>query len=283
MRNNTTGIPDTENYNLGRGGVYFALLNASGLPMGFRHLGNVPEFKSTMTVEELKHQSSMQGLKKTDKTVTITQDMGISFRFEEFDAKNLALYFAGEVVTYTNAAIAGFTEHAMVPDGELEKGMHYLVKNASGQRAMDIDAADLTVKTNAGSPVTLVLGTDYTVDTTIGRIFILSTSTAAATAITAGDGLLVTLAAKAEASTVFEIRTLTASAIEGALMFISENPADDDRQGEFEWHKVALRADGDFNLISDDWGSGTFTCTCSENDNPLYADSPVLTIRGLNN
>lgn len=281
MKRNTTGIPDTDDYNLGRGRLYFAILDANGKPQAYRDLGNVPEFRSTMNTETLKHQSSRRGLRVTDKEVTTAQDLELTFSFDNIEADNLAALFAGEIASYTNAAIAGFSAHVMVPDGSLELGRWFDIQNASGVRAYDIDAADLTVTTNEGTPVSLVLGTDYDLDLTNGRIFTISTSTKIATSIAATKGMKVTLAAKAEARTVTEVRGLTTSAVEGALKFISVNPANDDEETEFNFWNVSLKADGDFNLIGDDWMRGTFKGTCGENSNALYAASPTVSVRSL--
>lgn len=276
----STGLPVTDNYQLGRGTLYFAELDANSRPKGWRDLGNSPDFKLAIEVETLQHKSSRQGLKFTDKEVTISQTVTCQFALDEFNADNLALLFSGASTTHTNVAVAGFTEWLMVPDGELALGRWYDLKNASHARAYDIDATKLTVKTNEAAPVTLVKDTDFTLDATMGRIFILSSSTKAATAIGTGDGLLVTLTADATAGAINEVRALTTTNLIGALKFIAQNPADNDRQTEFVFHKISIKANGDLTLIGDDWSQASFQGAAEANAT-ASPSSPTLTVRGL--
>lgn len=273
---NTTGLPNTEDYNLGRGIIYFAPLDANGKPVAYRDLGNAPEFNVTIETETLEHESSREGLKVVDKEVIIKQGVALSFSLDEVNDENLAMVLSGSQSTHTNAAVAGFAEYVMIPDGKLEKGRWYDIVNSTGERAYDIGT--LTVKTNEGTPVTLVLNTDYKVDTEMGRIFFLSTSTAVATSIAAGKGIKVTLAARAGAHGVDEVRALTTASVIGALKFVSANAAADGRKRELQFHKVTLKAEGDLGLISDDWTQMRFTAKAERNEG-ADSDSPTLTIR----
>lgn len=278
---NTTGLPNTDDYNLGRGIVYFAAINAAnGRPISWRDMGNAPDFTIQIEKETLEHQSSRQGLRVVDKEVVVSQKVSFSFGLDEVNHENLADFFSGEKATHTNVAIAGFAEYVMVANGNLALGRWYDIVNSSGNRAYDVDSADLVVKTNAGSPVTLVEGTDYTVDNTMGRIFTLSASAALATAITGGFGLRVAVTADANASTINEVRALTKSAIAGALKFIGDNPAANGVKTEYQFHQVTLKAEGDFALIGDDWTKMTFT-GAAERNTLGSPNSPTLTVRNI--
>lgn len=269
---NTLGTPKTEDYNLGRGILYFAELDSSGMPDGYRDLGNAPEFNLSIEKEELEHRSAREGLKTVDKTVVISQDLAFSFQLEELNHENLAALFSGETADHTNVAIAGFTKQtAMITDVVL--GRWYDIVNSSGERAYDISTADLTLEVGATS---LVENTDYTLDLTMGRIFFLSTASNA----TAGDEIDATLTAKAGAKTVSEVQGLTKSSVTGALKFISENPANADHNTEYQFHKITLSSEGDFSLIGDEFSTMPFTGTAQKNAD-ADADSPTLTIRDL--
>lgn len=283
MPTNLTGQPNTDDYNLGRGILYFALLDIAGKPGAWRDLGNAPSFTITQEAETLEHQSSREGLKVTDKEVVISQAVTCAFTLDEVNSENLALLFSGAQAAHTNVAIAGFTEFAMVPNGAgtLQLGRWYDLVNSSGERAYDVLAADLTVKTNITSPATMVLGTDYLLDSEMGRIFIIHTSSLAATAIADSKGLLVTLTARAGARTVEEVRGLTQVSVKGALKFISSNPANDGQKAEYTFHQVTLKADGDISLIGDDWTTMPFTCKAERNA-AADADSPYMTYRSVN-
>lgn len=282
---NVTGLPQTEDYNLGRGILYFATLGSDGRPNEYRDLGNVPEFNLSIEVETLEHQSSRQGLKVVDKEVVISQKVNVAFVLDEINHENLALLLSGSQAVHTNVAIAGFTEFEMIVGDEsstteLQLGRHYDIVNSSGERAYDIDSSKLTIVTENATPVAMVLNTDYTLDAELGRIFILSTSTVAATAIGLNEGLDVTLTADAGARVVNEVRALTTTNISGALKFISENPANNDVQTEFQFHQISLKADGDFGLISDEFSTMNFTGV-AESNTQASASSPTLSIRNL--
>lgn len=275
---NTAGTPNTRDYMLGRGIIYASLLTAAGLPIAYRDLGNAPDFSISTEGEALDHEASRTGLKQVDKTVTLRQKIGVKFSLDEFNHENLADFFSGEKATHTNVAIAGFTVYVMVPDGSLQLGRWYDIKNAAGERAYDVQSGDLTVTTNEGTPVAMVLNTDYTLDSTMGRIFILSTSTVAATAIGLSKGLKVTLVANAAGNVVSEVRALTEPSIRVALKFISDNPADDGKRQEFQFHSCSLTASGELGMISDEWGKMEFSGV-AERNTAADADSPTLTIR----
>jgi hypothetical protein len=278
MGPNTTGKANTNDYQVGRGKLYWADVDSSGYPIKWRDLGNAPEFNLSIAVETLEHFSSREGLKSTDKEVVISQKVSCAFKLDEWNNENMALLFSGAKATHTNVGVAGFTEYVMVADGNLELGRWYDIQNSSKARAYDVDPTKLTVKTNETTPVTLVKDTDYEVDTEMGRIFILSSSTKAQTSITAGKGLKVTLTADATADAVNEVRALTTTNVVGALKFIAINPANNDAQAEFVFHKISLKADGDSALIGDDWGQMGFTAAAEKNE-VVSPNSPTLTVR----
>jgi hypothetical protein len=277
---NETGKPKTEDYNLGRGIVYFAPIDADGKPTIWRDLGNAPEFNISVEVETLEHQSSREGLKVVDKEVIISQEVSVGFQLDEINSENMALFFSGAKASHTNVSVAGFVEHEMVLDGNLELGRWYDLYNAASppERAYDVDIADLTVKTNEAAPVTLVVDVDFELDAEMGRIFILSTGILVPTAIGTGDGLLVTLVANGAAKDVEEVRALIQTNVLGALKFISENPADNDRSQEYEFHKISIKPEGDFALIGDEFTVQGFTGAAEKNETQS-PDSPTLTIR----
>lgn len=268
---NTTGKPNTEDYNLGRGICYFAPL-VNSLPGAYRDLGNAPEFNISIENETVEHTSSRAGLRSVDKEVTISQKITLSITIDELNFENLALFFSGSTATFSNAvAIAGFSEHQMVTGVEL--GRWYDIVDSNGVRVYNITAGNLTVEDGA---TTLVEDTDYEVDETMGRIFFLST----ATNTSAGQDIDVTLSANASAGTVDEVRALTQSATTGALKFISINPAAGDRKTEYQFHQVSLKATGDFALIGDEFTTMQLEGTAEKNET-ADSDSPTMTSRTL--
>ena len=294
---NTTGLPNTEDYNLGRGIVYFAplssVIDSLNLPLGYRDLGNAPEFSISLETETLEHQSSRSGLKVTDKEVVISQKITLALTLDEINFQNLAVLLSGDAAqtTPTNPAIAGITI-ILNWIGSVVLGEWYDMTNAtlptpgdatsvpSGDRAYDVDLDDETLAINGGAALIRdVPGTpgDYTIDAEMGRIFFLTNPVGA---LVDGDGIDFTLDPKALARELDEVQSLTKTAVLGALKFIAENPASSDKQTEYQFHKVSLKAEGDFSLIGDEFTQMQFTAVAERNEQ-ADPDSATLTVRTI--
>jgi hypothetical protein len=283
MRPNTSGLPSTESYNLGRGIVYFAEIDdTTGLPKAYRDLGNAPEFSITQEVETLPHQSSRGGLRVTDKEVTISQTASISLTLDEINFENLASFLSGntsgtsdsDTAGHLNPTYAGVTERALIDPGEVVLGRWYDLVSSNGSRCYDLDKTQLTVKDEGAT--TYSEGTDYLVDEQFGRIFLLETGSVADGG---SDGVDFTLAADSSADQYIpEVKALTQTSITGALKFISINPANNDSKAEIQFHKISLKAEGDFNLIGEEYSQMTFTGVAERNE-LADPDSPTCTIR----
>ena len=279
---NTTGLPNTGDYTIGRGKVYFAALSG-GLPdaSGYRDLGNCPGFNLAVEVETLEHQSSREGLKTTDKEVVISQKATATFQVDELNFQNIALFFSGTATAaaLTNPAVAGVTNIPL--SSALVLGAWYdltSLTSGTGVRIYDIDKSNLTVREDfSGTPVTLVQDTDYTVDEKMGRIFITTTGAA-----NAGVDLDFALAADAGAVSPDEVKALTQTNVLGVLKFIGENPANNDQQVEYQMHQVQLKPDGDFSLIGDEFTVMGFTAVLEANIT-ADADSSFMTTRTHSN
>ena len=248
---NTSGVPSSSEYLIGRGILYAAELNADGTPKSFKDLGNVPEMSLTVDSEQYEHFSSREGLRTRDLTVTIEQTADISFVMENVkDFDNLKLFFSGESSTYTNPAVAGWTGATLITDDNIVANAWYVLVDGSGNPVFQIDKSNLTIETTNATPVTLVEGTDYTVDEISGQIFIKDTAVVQ-TAITNNEGLTTDYTADASAGAVSLLEALTKTSVTVALRFVSED-ANTQRKIVYDMHKVTLAADGDYNLISDE-------------------------------
>ena len=275
MAKNTTGLPNTGDYSLGRGTVYESgIVTATEKPddNGWRDLGNCPEFTVSIETEKLEHKSSRAGLQVVDKEVILSQKMAIAFTLDELNDENVANFLSGTTASHTNVAIAGFTIIEMVALVVL--GRWYDIVNAAGERAYDIETADLQLDETSGAPVLLVEGTDYTLDLKMARIFLLST----ATNIAAGEPMSVTLTANAGAKVVEEVRGMTQGNIIRAVKFIGENPANANKQREHQFHKVTLSSEGDLPLIGDEYATMQFSGTV-ESSVLADADAPFVRVR----
>lgn len=272
-RFNSTGIPDGD-YLLGRGCLFISELDAMDRPKGYTAMGNGDEFKLSFTTEKLDHFKSCSAVRKKDKTVITSVDGKLAMKLDELTLQNIARFVYGEASNGTaNPAVAGFASHVMVPAGTLALGAHYPIYNASYVRAMDVDPSKLTIATTNATPVSLVLNTDFTVDSANGTIFILSTSTVAADAIAASEGLTVELAADAGAAAKIEtVKGLTQGAKNYALMFKGINAADNNREYVARVFKTQLGSTGDLALIqASAWSELNFDGDIQESNDPAAA------------
>jgi hypothetical protein len=272
---NTTGVPKTGDYLLGRGILYFAELDGSGNPKAWRDLGNVTDFKVTVSSEELIHETSRSGTKVEDLAVALKRAANWSAVLDTIENDNLALFGAATLAAVTNPAVAGFAEHSAYTSVEL--GRWYDIVSSTGARAYDIAKANLTLEKSGSPDVALVEDTDYTVDEQMGRVFLKST----ASNIAAGDTLDITLAADAgAAANVKEVRFLQETAIRGALKFVGENPQDGVKF-ELQLHNVNVEGDGDLGLISDEWVTLPLKGKVSKSDSTRFTSSPYASFRTL--
>lgn len=274
MAVNTTGLPNTGDYSLGRGIVYESAITSGDIPdlAGWRDLGNATEFNVSLETEKLEHQSSRQGLKVVDKEVVLSQKMTLNFTLDELNDQNVANFLSGVTASHTNLAIAGITSRVLSSAVVLARW--YDIVDGSNERAYDIVTGDLTITETSGGPVSLVEDTDYTLDLKMGRIFLLST----ASNIAAGEPMTIVLVANAGAKVVEEIQGMTQGNLIRAIKFIGENPANSDKQREYQFHKVTITSEGDLALIGDEFAVMAFSGTVERSD---LADSnaPFVRIR----
>lgn len=280
---NLTGTNNPEDYNLGRGIIYLGTL-VGDLPKDYRDIGNSTEFNINVESETLEHQSSRSGLKITDKEVIISQSVNLSLTIDELNFRNLALFFSGSTTTHTNpakGAIGSDGGSEIILTDSVVLGRWYDLKDkdwddVTGERVYDLATGNVTFEKDGGggADTVLVEGTDYIYDGKMGRVFIKST----AVNITTGDQLQFFSTADAAAKDPDEVQALTQSNILVALKFISENPAANSHKTEYQFHKVSLKAEGDFSLIGDDFTTMTLTGSAETNATADSA-SPTLTIR----
>lgn len=279
MAINTTGKPDTRDYFLGRGILYLAELDANQLPVNWRDLGNSPSFSITVQSDELLHQSSRTGLRVTDKRITLSQDISLSFQLDEISHDNLALFFTGTTSSVTNPAVAGVGSMGspVAISTSAVLGRWYDLKTAyDGTGVATAFTADTVpkIRRTSGTPMDLVLGTDYEIDYKMGRVFLKTT----ASNIAATDDFGWYSAADASAPATLELmKALKGSVRDIALKFVAENPANSSELIEYEFHSVQISADGDLSLIGDEFSVAGFTGSAQKNSN-INLDG-TLTIR----
>lgn len=278
---NTSGAPNTRDYTLGRGIVRLASLTAAGLPDadGFRDLGNAPEFGITVSVEDVRHQSSRTQLKFTDKRCTVSQEVGITFVLDEMNFDNLADYFSGGTETFTNTHDTAWTGHeTAIVATSVKVGNWYQLKSDAGDRIYDLDAAGMVFSFEedpATGAVALAEGVDYELDRSMGLVRFLPTS------ILVADGDVIGWEISTGATVgqdLDQVNALTVADVTGALLFVQTNACDQGNKTEYLFHKVSLSSDGDLPLIGDEIQTASFTGVAEVNS-AVTDTSQVLTIR----
>lgn len=272
---NTSGQPNTSDYNLGRGAVYFATNHATtGLPLAYRHLGNAPEFNINLEVETLEHQASLSGLKTTDKEVTVSQTLGLSLSLDEINFQNLAIFMSGATSTHTNVESVVSLLYTAAETGR----WYDIYDPTTGGRVYDILIETDIIVATQGPSATLTITTDYLVDLVMGRVFLNSGATSHVSGV---DDLQIDYTASGTTIAAIDtVEALTTTTVAGALKFIGQNPTDADHQQEFQFHQVSLKAEGDFSLIGDDWTVMQMTGKAEKNTGTASGVSQkTLTIR----
>ncbi len=271
MAINNTGKPNTQDYLLGRGILYIAELDSNQLPLAWEDLGNAPAVSVNITSEELLHFSSRTALRVADKRITLSQEVGLSFQLDEISHNNLARWFSGTNSSVTNPAVAGVGT-MMAPitfNTTAQLGRWYDLKTAyDGTGVPTSFTADSVpkIRRTSGTPMDLVLNTDYEIDRKMGRVFLRTT----AVNVTNGDTIAWYSAADASAPATLQVmKALQAGTQKDyALKFIAENPANGSELGEYEFHSVQISADGDLALIGEEFAVIGFVGTAQKNSNP---------------
>ena len=316
---NQTGKTNPQDYNLGRGKVYFSSTveqdaygqfgSADGGESGpFRDLGNANEFSVTVETETLEHQSSLSGLKKIDKEVKLSQKVSLSLTLDEINFENLAVFLSGKEqvvdtsipnILFTNSVAEGTPANTVCEITKPGQGRWFdlretVVSDGVGQ-IFDIDPV---ARYGAGNNEDQVLvefdplggiayqpadiGDDYELDRVMGRIFFVPSSSGGAIKPSGANPVTVRITIYPHEGSpepaMQSVKALTEGEISGVLKFISENPAYDDHQTMYIFHKVNLKAEGDFSLIGDEFTTMQFTGAAEAGDSATAADPKILTV-----
>jgi len=249
--------PNTDNYLLGRGRIYFDRFSASGQRQGWIDLGNAPDFSVTISKETLAHYSSRAGLRVKDLEVVRELASSFSFTLEEFSLKNLEIAFLG-----TSSAANQTSGSLSAADFTARHDKWVSV----GKRKL----SNFVLKGDGGTP-TYVLGTDYLVDLDEGMFMALSTGS-----IT--DGATVEVTCDYASVTAFDISALSNPAIDGALKFVGD-PATGPKV-VIECWKGKLMPSGEIGFISEDWAKFQLQFEVAK-DEAGHPSSPYFTITYL--
>lgn len=270
---NTSGLPSTENLYLGRGAIELGVINSTtGKASDFRQVGNANAFALNLEVEKLEHRSSRSGVRSIDREIILEMKVGVSITMDEvMDFDNLALFLSGDAETgVANPATSSFTDQLQVASAK--KGRSFTIINAAGAHLMDVKGT-VVVKSGAlgggvGAASTLAAG-DYTIDRVWGTVFLKETASH-----TDGHAIWITYTTTSGIAAIDRVTMLTKTKQSAFLRFKGINPANSDRKVLVELHSVSLSANGDLNLLGEEFGELSLNGVAERNETG-YPTAPV--------
>lgn len=233
------------NYVLGKGKVYIDELDTNGAKTGEFHFGNCPGLEVSVESESLEHYSSTGGIREKDEEVTTQVTRSGTITVDDISAKNLALFIVGDISTISQTTTPVTNEAITV-----KKGLTYQLGTTSGNPA-GVRGVGSVVVTDVAGTTTYVANTDYTVDTTLGRITILSGG-----AIAPSTTQVIHVDYTPVAQSREQIATGALGSKTVALRYIADNPKGTNR--DLYSPKVTLRPSGSLPFIGDEWLSMQF-------------------------
>lgn len=274
-----------DNLVVGRGRIYFDQL-IKGQYQGERYLGNTPDFSMSTSVDKLDHFSSDRGLRQKDKSINLETTRSLSLTTDNISVENVALFFAGVVMSSLNTAQTDVRENVN-GGSKVMRGRQYQLgvtaEMPMGQGAIKAGSfnivyadAGTAISTGTGDistlpGVTVLPPENYELDYTTGSLWIESDAPDIL-----GDVQLV-VSYDRTASTR-EVVISSDNVVEGALRFVSDNPEGENMSYFFP--KVSISPDGDYALKGDDWQQIGFTAEvlvrdCNTNAVYAYRDTKV--------
>lgn len=225
--------PNAGNILLGRGALYFDRFAAGTTTRtGEQHLGNCTVFELTTADETKEKYESMTQASALYKSVTTKRDVELKITGDEFSLDNLSHVLMGTTgtLTQTSGTVTGET----------------LTTKAKGGRWFPTAKRKISTVVVKVAAYTKTLGTDYKVDETSGRIYIVPGGGIADDATVTVDYAYATISVPKVAGGV-------SGSVEGYLRFVGD-PAAGPKM-EVECWRVSFTPDGALGLISDDYGN----------------------------
>lgn len=219
---------------LGRGKLYVDRWDSSGNSTGERFVGNASVFEPQAPDDETQeiYDYAEAETPLLDKQVT-RRKMTMNATLHEFTLENVALALFGSVSALSQSTGSVTDEAHTAYQGTYIKLAY---RNVS------------SVVVDDGDTTTYVEGTDYTVDATTGRIYIMTTAEGGSIA----DEASIEVDYDYAADTSPTIAAGMATTIEGTLRFIGDPKRGETYELEV-WH-FSLSTEGALSLIGDDYG-----------------------------
>lgn len=228
---------------IGRGRVYLALGEG-----GSRALGNVTDARVAVEVSNVAHYSSEDRFRTKDASASSQISRTLTFVVDSITEENLLLFLGGR------GGSSGQTEAA---------GVSRTFPTLTGGRWYDLGARQVS----SVSAAPAVQGTDFLVDWTNGRVYIIEGGV-----LDGAENVVVSF--NVAALTLRRLESGGATIQQGRLEILTDNAVGENHIWTFP--HVAIRGGGDMTLVGDSWVNVTFTADVLQPDAAvaaLYRDS----------
>jgi hypothetical protein len=226
-------------YFRGQGKVYVGNRDTLGNPQNLLWVGNCPELKVGYGVDWIEHKDSYTGQSMTDLKIPKGKSTTLNFTLEDFKKENLALGMYGTALTVAaGTAITGEVLGGTPNITTLVVGMVFVAAKRNGSA--------ITVKDSTGSPKTLTLNTNYTIEPNSMTIEILD--------LTTGGPFVGPLKVDYTPGGDTEVAMFNASPVDKFLRFVGMNGADSGKIVTVDLFRCFLSPLKELALITDDIG-----------------------------
>lgn len=252
------------NNTYGSGELYFDMFEPGTTnKQGRLYIASTPEFNLNVESETLEHMDPDHGIPEQDDSVVLETTRGGNFVTDDISSDNLALFFLGEKVNFTQGTTPVVDEVHTVLQGR------YYQLGAAANGGMGVrNITGVVVTDDEVSPGTYVLNEDYVLDAEMGTLYIMTTAEGGS--IPNDSVIEVDYTPTAETVTKVVSGSTT---IEGELFFKSFNPKGTKR--DVLLAKCQLSPNGDFALKGDSWLQIPFTLKVLK----LNANTPAVQIQ----
>lgn len=224
-------------YFSGRGKLYVYTRDTLGNPQAGRWVGNVPELKVAFSTERIVHMESYSGQNLQDVNIQKSTECSVSFILEDFSKENLALALYGTALSVSSGVAITAEKLGGTPDvTSLAVGQSFVAAKRNG--------TSVVVKDSTGSPKTLTLNTNYTLDA--------ASMTIVLTDVTTGGPFVGPLKVDYTPGASTEVGMFSATPVDLFLRFVGMNKVDSSKAVTVDLYRVSLDPTSDFNLLTEE-------------------------------
>lgn len=244
-------VDNADDVLLGRGKVYFDRFDSTGAKTGERYLGNCTAFEISGSAEKIEKYSSSSAAAQLLKSDVLRTKLSLRIVGDEISPENLAMALFGDKSSLTQTASSAAAE----PIAGVLQGYYYALAYR--------EVSNVVVEPSGGG-TPFVVGTDYEVDATTGRIYIIPGG-----GIADDDDIEVDY--DYDDLDLPAVIGMTHSAIKGFIRFIGD-PASGPILECQVW-RASVAVDGAIGFLSDEYANMTLTGEV-ESDSTVHPSNP---------